>query len=92
MSVEFDNFDDCLMEEEEACSSANIEEEHEASTHETTVTTQNRSRKVKSAIWTYFEKCEDSGFARCLICGSKYQHSNNTSNLAKVKYLKALTE
>ena len=42
-----------------------------------------RTRKVVSPIWSCFEKCEDN-FARCLICGSKYQHSNNTSNLAKV--------
>ena len=42
-----------------------------------------RSRKVVSPILNFFEKSEDA-FARCLVCGSRYQHSNNTSNLAKV--------
>ena len=44
-----------------------------------------RSRKAVSPVWTYFEKLDDgSGLARCLKCGTNYQHSNNTSNLAKV--------
>ena len=44
-----------------------------------------RSRKAISAVWNYFERCEnDITFARCLVCSAKYQHSNNTSNLAKV--------
>lgn len=44
-----------------------------------------RPKKQTSPIWTYFEKCEDEpNFARCIICGSKYQHSSNTSNLGKV--------
>ena len=42
-----------------------------------------RKRKRSSPIWAYFKKCEDT-FAECLVCGAKYQHSNNTSNLAKV--------
>ena len=45
-----------------------------------------RSRKIISPIWSYFEKLDKDAFARCLVCGSKYQKSNNTSNLAKVIY------
>ena len=43
------------------------------------------SKKYTSPIWNYFEKVQDQpNFASCLICGLKYQHSSNTSNLAKV--------
>ena len=43
------------------------------------------NKKQSSPIWNYFERCEDQpNFARCIICGSKCQHSSNTSNLAKV--------
>ena len=43
-----------------------------------------RSKKYTSPVWQYFEKCLDGQFALCTVCGEKYQHSNNTSNLAKV--------
>ena len=42
-----------------------------------------RSKKYTSPVWQYFDKCDDQ-FAICTVCGDKYQHSNNTSNLAKV--------
>ena len=41
-----------------------------------------RKRKFRSPIWNYFNKAE-SNFAVCILCKSKYQHSNNTSNLVK---------
>ena len=46
-----------------------------------------RKRKFRSPIWNYFNKVEGN-FAVCILCKSKYQHSNNTSNLSKVsKYI-----
>ena len=40
--------------------------------------TRKQSKQSVSPIWNYFEKCKDM-FAHCLVCGFKYQHSNNTS-------------
>ena len=42
-----------------------------------------QKRKFQSPIWNYFNKVEGN-FAVCMLCKSKYQHSNNTSNLSKV--------
>ena len=45
------------------------------------------NKKQSSPIWNYFEKCKNQpNFARWIICGSKYQHSSNTSNIAKVTF------
>ena len=54
----------------------------EASTSATT--SRKRAKKYTSPVWNYFEK-SDAQFACCVICCAKYQHSNNTSNLAKVR-------
>ena len=44
-----------------------------------------KKRSKKHTIWQYFEKCADNKLmTMCTVCGKKYQHSNNTSNLAKV--------
>ena len=49
-------------------------------------TSRKRSR-YRSPIWNYFTLDSSSpSKAICSICGSKYQHSNNTSNLVKVRY------
>jgi hypothetical protein len=48
-------------------------------------TSKRYSKKQTSPIWNYFEKCVDKpNFAKCIVCGMNYQHSNNTSNLSKV--------
>ena len=40
---------------------------------------------ARSSVWNYFERdLSDSCKAVCQLWGEKYQHSNNTSNLAKV--------
>ena len=45
-----------------------------------------RSNKATSPVWNYFQRCNSDGaYARWLVCNAKYQHSNNTSNLAKVR-------
>ena len=55
-----------------------------SATSEATIT-RKRTKKYTSPVWNYFEKCDsEPGFASCLLCGMKYQHSNNTSNLSKV--------
>lgn len=43
-----------------------------------------------SPVWTYFQKCTDPKFAKCLLCKDQpqFQHSGNTSNLFKHLKLK----
>ena len=55
----------------------------EGSSSSTTSTSQKRKKKYTSPVWNFFEKNDDQ-FASCIICDTKYQHSNNTSNLDKV--------
>ena len=43
----------------------------------------NGRRKPISPVWNYFEKTGEN-FAICILCITKYQHSNNTSNLSEV--------
>ena len=50
-------------------------------------TSTKRSETFTCPVWNYFEKCNDNQLARCAIYGAKYRLSNNTSNLAKVRYM-----
>ena len=84
-----------LQSESQPGSSATIVPEtstSQASTSEASIseasasatTSRKRAKKYTSPVWNYYEKI-DAQFACCVICGAKYQHSNNTSNLAKVR-------
>ena len=47
-----------------------------------------RLKKHTCPVWQNIEKCADNDhLAMCTVCDKKYQHSNNTSNQAKVLHL-----
>ncbi|XP_076037372.1 uncharacterized protein LOC143022870 [Oratosquilla oratoria] len=49
-----------------------------------TTTDQTKSPRSSSMVWEYFDRVLSSpGKAKCIICGTVYQHSQNTSNLIK---------
>ena len=43
-------------------------------------------KRRRSPIWNYFmDDATDPTSATCIVCNNPYQHSNNTSNLSKVR-------